>query len=417
MNKESIFKNKKVLWALSLAISIVIWLVVSTVLRPTGETTVSGVGVNINVQSGILGQMGLSAIEGGETAVDVVISGRRSVIGGVTAEDITVSPSLSGVSGAGKYSLELNARNTSGKDFEIVSVTPSTMAVKFDKYVEKTLSLGYIVTGDYSVPDDYVQEPIYTDPSEITVVGPEKDLENIAGAKVSITLSGEYKETVAVTGEITLVNKDGTAVEYNHDEISISQTTATVYVPIYQTTTIPLSFEYTNAPKGFNRNTLKYKLSQEMAFVEGERNILSKYGNLFLGYVDLRELTLGNSSFEFDVVFPSGITGIDNLDSVRLDFDLDGYEEATFNVRQINIVNAPVGYSASANASKVAVKLIGPKETINALSSGDIIAQVDISTREITQTGQYKMKADIILPEGSAAWVIGSYSVTVTVKK
>lgn len=416
MNNESIFKNKKVLAALSVAISVVIWLVVSTVLRPTGETTVSGVGVNINVQSGILGQMGLSAIEGGEATVDVVISGRRSVIGGVTAEDITVSPSLSGVSGAGKYSLELNARNSSGKDFEIVSITPSTMSVKFDKYVEKTLSIGYIVTGDYSVPDDYVQEPIYTDPGEITVVGPEKDLEEIAGAKVSVTLSGEYKETVAVVGDIVLVNKEGNSVDYNRDEISISQSSATVYIPIYQTTTIPLSFEYTNAPNGFNPNTLKYSLSQEMAFVEGERNVLNKYGTLFLGYVDLRELTLDNSSFEFDVAFPSGITGIDNLDSVRLDFDLDGYEEATFNVKQINIVNAPVGYRATANAAKVAVKLIGPKETIEALSAGDIIAQVDMSTREITQTGQYKMQAEIILPEGSAAWAIGSYSVTVTVR-
>ena len=122
--KDSIFKNKKVLWALSLAVSVVIWLIVSTVLRPTGETTVSGVGVNINIQSGILGQMGLSAIEGGEATVDVVISGRRSVIGGVTAEDISVSPSLSGVSGAGKYSLKLIAKNTSGKDFEIISVSP-----------------------------------------------------------------------------------------------------------------------------------------------------------------------------------------------------------------------------------------------------------------------------------------------------
>ena len=108
---------------------------------------------------------------------------------------------------------------------------------------------------------------------------------------------------------------------------------------------------------------------------------------------------------------------MDNIDSVRLDFDLEGYEEATFNVKQINIVNIPVSYRASVNAEKVAIKLIGPKETIESLSAGDIIVQVDMSTREITQTGQYKMQADIILPKESAAWAIGNYSVTVTVKK
>lgn len=416
MNKESVFKNKKVLWALSFAISIVIWLVVTTALRPTAETTVSGVGVNINVQAGILGQMGLSAIEGGEATVNVVISGERSVIGGVTAEDISVSPSLSGVSGAGKYSLELTAKNTSGKDFEIVSVSPSTMSVKFDKYVEKTLKLGYTVSGDYSVPDEYVQEAIYTDPYEITVIGPEKDLENIAGAKVSVALSGEYSETIAVTGDVMLINKDGMPIDYNEAEITISQSTATVYVPIYQTKNIPLDFEYTNIPEGFDVSSLRYTLSQSTAFVEGEKNVLGKYGSLFLGYVDLSELTLANSSFEFDVSFPQGMDGADNMDSVRLDFDLEGYEEATFNVKQINIVNIPVGYKANVNASKIAVTVTGPKETVDMLSASDLVVQIDMSSRDITQTGQYKMQADIILPEGSSAWVTGTYYVTVSVK-
>lgn len=416
MNKESVFKNKKVLWALSFAISIVIWLVVTTALRPTAETTVSGVGVNINVQAGILGQMGLSAIEGGEATVNVVISGERSVIGGVTAEDISVSPSLSGVSGAGKYSLELTAKNTGGKDFEIVSVSPSTMSVKFDKYVEKTLKLGYTVSGDYSVPDEYVQEAIYTDPYEITVIGPEKDLENIAGAKVSVALSGEYSETIAVTGDVMLINKDGMPIDYNEAEITISQSAATVYVPIYQTKNIPLDFEYTNIPEGFDVSSLRYTLSQSTAFVEGEKNVLGKYGSLFLGYVDLSELTLANSSFEFDVSFPQGMDGADNLDSVRLDFDLEGYEEATFNVKQINIVNIPVGYKANVNASKIAVTVTGPKETVDMLSASDLVVQIDMSSRDITQTGQYKMQADIILPEGSSAWVTGTYYVTVSVK-
>lgn len=416
-NKDSLFKNKKVLWALSVAISVVIWLVVSTVLRPTGETTVSGVGVNINTQSGILGQMNLSTIEGGETTVDVVISGRRSVIGGVTAEDISVSPSLSGVSGAGKYSLDLVAKNTSGKDFEIVSVSPDTMTVKFDKYVEKTLPLGYIVLGDYTVPDDCLQEEIFTDPLEITIIGPEKDLENISAAKVSVSLSGEYSETVAVVGDVVLVDKDGEVIEYNKKEITVSSSSATVYVPIYQTKNIPVEFGYTNMPETFDKYSLKYVLSQYSVFAEGSKNAIDKYSTIFLGYIDLRELTLENTGFEFDVSFPAGISGVNNIDSIRLDFDLEGYEEATFNVKQINIVNVPVGYKANANAGKIAVKIVGPKEFVDSLSAGDIIAQVDMSTREISQAGQYKIQAEILLPDGSPAWAAGSYSVTVSVKK
>ena len=47
----------------------------------------------------------------------------------------------------------------------------------------------------------------------------------------------------------------------------------------------------------------------------------------------------------------------------------------------------------------------------------DIVVQVDLSTREITQTGQYRINAEVFLPGGENAWAIGSYSITVTVKE
>ena len=100
---NGIFKDKRIMFIISLAASFILWLTVSLVIRPTGEVVVQGVGVNVNVQSGILAELGLSAIEGGENTVNVTISGSRSVIGGVSAEDISITPSLSGVSGAGIY--------------------------------------------------------------------------------------------------------------------------------------------------------------------------------------------------------------------------------------------------------------------------------------------------------------------------
>ena len=53
-----------------LLLAFVFWLTVSLVLRPSGEMVVSGVGVNVNVQSGLLAELGLSAIEGSENTVD-----------------------------------------------------------------------------------------------------------------------------------------------------------------------------------------------------------------------------------------------------------------------------------------------------------------------------------------------------------
>lgn len=415
--KSGFMKDKRVLAVISVVLSFVLWIVISLAIRTTGETTVSGVGVNINVQSGLLSEMGLSAIEGGEKTVDVVISGSRSVIGGVTAEDIVVRPSLSNVSGAGTYSLKLVAENASGEEFEIISVSPAEMVVKFDKYVDKSVPVHCNVTGDYNIPDDYLQEEIYTVPEEIIVTGPEKDIENTVSARVSVELEGEHTATVAVLGDIELLDAEGNVVEYNKNEVKMSVMSATVYVPIKRVQEFPLYFEYTNVPKYFDETKLNFALSEGTVSVAGDENALNKYRDILVGFIDMRDISLENSSFTFPVTLPGELINLDSTDSVRVDFDLEGYVETTFYTSQINIINVPKGYKVTPKAYQLAVTIIGPADVVNKLSAKDIIAQIDLSTREITQTGQYRIQADIILPGGQLAWAEGSYSVAVSVKK
>lgn len=414
---DSFFHDKRFLVTISLLASFLVWIYISTVLRPTAETTVEGIGVNINVQAGILGQMGLSTIEGGETTVDVVISGTRSIIGGVTAEDISISPSLSGVSGAGIYSLELIASNTSGKSFEILSMTPNTLSVKFDKYIDKVIPLSYRILGEYNIPDEYVQADIYTNPLEIIVTGPEKDLEDISSAVVQVELEGDYTETITESGTVFLTDRAGNDISYNRNEISIDREKATVYIPIYERKDLPVSFRFTNVPEFFDPETIPYTLSNSTITVEGEGTILDKYTDLFLGFVDLRSITPENNSFTFDVVMPFGVQSMDDSTFVQVDFDMTDYDTARFRTDQIQIINVPKGYEVKSNNNQLAVTMVGPKEVLNELTAKDIIAQIDLSEREITQTGQYRMQVKVLLPNGQPAWAEGSYYITVTIKE
>ncbi len=412
-----IFKDKRLVFVISLALSFLLWLTVSLVIRPTGEITVHGVGVNVNVQSGILGELGLSAIEGAENTVNVVISGSRSVIGGVSAEDISISPSLSGVSGAGVYELQLKATNNSSKDFEIIEIKPSSMVVKFDKYVDKTIRLEHVITGDYNIPDQYIQEKTYTDPYEIVITGPEIDIAKIDSAKVEIELYGDYTGTAAVEGEIVLYNEKDERIDYDRDEIKLSTEMATVYIPVHKTARLPLSFEYTNIPEYFDPSNLKYTLSAADVLVEGEDHIIDRYSDIFLGYVDMRSITIEKPSASFRVELPEGIISQNYINIVNIDFDLTDYIESSFNATQINIINVPKEYEITANATKVPVTILGPAEVINNLSAKDIVVQVDMSTREVTQTGQYRVQADVFLPGGQNAWAVGTYTITITVKE
>lgn len=412
-----LFKNKKFLMFISLAASFLLWLTVSLVIRPTGDVIIQDVGVNVNVQSGILGELGLSVIEGAEGTADITISGSRSVIGGVSPEDISVTPSLSGVSGAGVYELELKAINTSQKDFEISSISPSKITVKFDKYIDKTLKLSHVIGGEYNIPDEYVQEETYTDIREVIVTGPEIDLSEIHYAVVEVELSGDYSGTAAIEGEIVLLDENYEPVEYNENKISLSAETATVFIPVHKTSNLPVTFDYTNLPKFFDPANLRYTLSVEDILLEGEDHIIDRYSDIFIGYIDIRDISLENPFASFDIKVPEGLSMQTRIDSVDIEFDLEGYVENTFKTSQVNIINVPKGYTVTANSSKVSVTIIGPEEVINALSANDIVVEIDLSTREITQTGQYRIQADVFLPGGENAWAIGTYSITVTVKE
>ncbi|MBR5310963.1 MAG: hypothetical protein IKU42_07555 [Oscillospiraceae bacterium] len=411
-----IFKDKRIVFALSILLSFVLWLVVSLFLRPTGEIVISGVGVNVNVQSGILGELGLSAIEGAERTVDVTISGQRSVIGGISAEDISISPSLSGVTGAGIFELELRASNNSSKEFEIVNISPSTIIVKFDKYIDKIISVEYIINGEYNIPDEYIQEEIFTDPKEIVITGPEIDISTIDRAVVEVELNGDFESTFSVAGELVLVDKDGEPVAYNPEKVTLSDYTATVNVPVHKMAKMPISFDYINVPAFFDTSKIRYSLSTDSIIVEGEDYYINKYSEFFVGYVDMSLISLDNPSFRFNVILPEGLTIQDYVDEVNIDFDLEGYVEREFNVTQINIINDPKEYKVTSNAQKISVKLIGPEDVIDSLSAKDIVVEVDMSTREISQTGQYRVRANVFLPGGENAWAIGDYSVTITAK-
>lgn len=417
MEKKSLLENKKFLIVISVLVSFILWLIISTGVDTVTDQIISKVPVTINTNSGIVSDLGLSVIEGGDATVDIVVSGNRSVIGGVTAGDIGVTASLSGVSGAGTYDLSLTTSKKSAKSFDIVSVSPSKITVKFDRFISKTIPVVCEVTGEYNIPDEFLQDSVYADPAEITITGPENDIGNIESAFVSVGLVGEFDVTQSVSGEIQLRDRNGDIVKYDANEIKMSDRDAKVIVPIHEVKELPLYFEYTSVPDYFDPQKLTYTMSRGTIKVEGEQSELEKYSDLFIGYINVGEIGLENSSFTFTAELPKGLGLMDNSDTVTVDFDLTDYAETTFYVRQLNLINVPSGFKATSNTFQTAVKMIGPKDVILNLSADDIVIQVDMSKRDINQTGQYRMTADVILPGGQDAWAEGTYALAVTVKK
>lgn len=103
----------------------------------------------------------------------------------------------------------------------------------------------------------------------------------------------------------------------------------------------------------------------------------------------------------------------DNITTVNLTFNTQGYATKTINVSQIRVINQPANMEIKALDSRISsVTLVGPEEELEALSPNSVVAVVDASDIQIAE-GREKLAASIQIPASTTIFATGSYSVEV----
>ena len=115
--------------------AIVIWFIMSITLYSSLDKTIYNVPVTIDLEKSYAKNYGLEPIDFEGDTVNVRISGKRYEIGNIKPEDITATVAVVGVTAPGDFSLGIDIDST--KDFELLSVSPSTVTVTFDKVMTK----------------------------------------------------------------------------------------------------------------------------------------------------------------------------------------------------------------------------------------------------------------------------------------
>ena len=145
---------------LALLCGFIAWAVVTVFIDPQGVRFVYDVPINYAYSASTYTSQGLDIVEKPETdTVTVKVAGNTTIIGNIENSDIMVYPSYSGVSGAGKVSLRLQARLANTTDFpgdiDCSVVDPQTIDVVFDEVSEKTLPITVDASG-VTVADGYM---------------------------------------------------------------------------------------------------------------------------------------------------------------------------------------------------------------------------------------------------------------------
>lgn len=413
-NKKKLFENKRFLKIFSLVVAINAWFLVIFFVSPETEDTIYDVPVNVQLSGTAAERMGLQAIEGTEQTVDVRIHGNRRKISTLTADDIALSVSVSGVTGPGEYELPIISTNVSGTDIEIVEVTPSTLNVKFDKLVSKTFAIDLDISS-VDIADGFVMEDEVITPVEVTVTGPQEEVNQIESCRIKVVLNDGLDQTLTVKNKrIELLSAGGGVLTLKN--VTLDNETATVTIPVLQVVELPIKISFINMPEYLSEKALKYTVSNTSIVIAGPPALVNSYSQISVGYVDVKNLT-PTSSYLFNVNLPTGFVNMENIKSISVKFEMDDYVSKTFDVSDIRVVNQPVNYDVSVTTKVIdSVTVYGPADVLENMTATDLVAEVDMSGQSISK-GQYRYPVSIYVPARDKAWVSGEYSVMVVVEE
>ena len=405
---EKLFSNRWFAMAVSAMLAVLLWLVVIA-QEPTQTRTITVSGVSYDYNSALYTGASLDIVKREDTKVSVVISGDSSAINEVDPADIVVYPDYTEVSRSGmpgEYTLRLQARraDTSLTKFDIDSISPAYVDVTFAQDPAE----GY-----------YLGEK-QASPAEVTLRGPVDELARVARVVARVESDEKRDRTMLDSAALEFLDADGHAITDSSITV-LEGEQVEVTIPVLKLKEVPLKFEFSNVPAGYDPAELNASISPATIRIAGAADTVDGIESVNAGFINLARVQLGKAE-TLKIQLSEGLVNVDDVQEATVTFDTSGYgEPRAITVSDIRVVNAPSGVDVKVITESINnVTLVGEAEELAAISPSDVIAQVDASAQNITVkgSGQQQFSAQIIVTGTKTVFATGAYSVLcdITVK-
>ena len=401
---RSIWDDRRFTMLLSLALAVLVWVIVTTLVQPGTDKNIDNVPINFEYDASKYTSLGLDIVNQPSGTVKLYLEGNGYDLGGLVASDFVVYPDYSAVRGPGTAELKLRVRALDSQIESRVRATitgeVTTAQVVFDTVIERSLPVT-VETSGITTAEGYVLNRVTTAPAEVTVRGPESEVESIGRVVARVAVDEQLNDSRLVQVGLVLEGRDGEETSLEYTTLDNDMVDATVSV--YQLAELPLKVDFVNVPPGFDPSTLNYSLSRETLTVAGPARQLADLTELSVASFDLAASFSMDKDFQLPVALPSGIVSQENISAVTLSFD-------TSNLTQ-KVINLPSSYELTVESSRINnVVLIGPEEELEELSANNVIARINAEDFQV-EVGQENIPVQIVVPSSSHIFAVGSYTV------
>ena len=283
--------------------------------------------------------------------------------------------------------------------FKILNQEPSEVTV----VVENRKSVSVPVVIDYqktSVPEGFVAdtENATLDYSRISVTGPESVIDQVAEARIYVTLTDLKESIVAGKYPIYLCDKEGVPLS----DVSLvvpSVTEVQLSVKIQQWEDINLFVSVIDGGGATQKNS-KIEILPKTIRLAGSEAALKKLADgLEIGEINLGELLIDTTkTVSLEGLLPEGVTNLSGTTDavVKVSFPNLRTKELTVDEADIELVNVPEGMEAELTTKTLKIRVRGTIGQIANITPGDLRVIIDLANAPV---GTAQVKAQIIIAD------------------
>lgn len=410
--KKNIFDNIG-LKLLALLIAFLMWFVVMNYEDGVVTKTISGIPVEMINGDSIIANGNLYNVTDGES-VEIIVRGPRSIVENLEANDFVASADLSHLSVTNSTTIEVvtnsNIPNSAAKKLSITPVN-QYVTLSIEEESEKSIPVRVITTGD--AEEGYAPGSPVPTPNMVTVTGPESVLANIVEARAVVDISGAKEDIVKIVN-LGCIDGYGSAVQ--KDNISLSASTVSVNVPIYQTKTVNINVNTAGKLKdGYGIKAINYEPSSIV--IAGTPEDLESIDSIDINDVIVTD---ADANIEKNIDLTNYLSNDifladESVSDLAVNVEIEAMKELDITVakNKIRIIGGNPDYNYDiVSPDNIKVKLNGFEEDISGLSIDDINPRINVKDLNI---GENEITVDFDTKD--IYEINDSYSVKVEVSK
>ena len=414
--------NNKFVAVLSVLLALVIWLVVALQMSNQMQATFNDIPVTF--ETTMTDSLELKMFGQTDVRVNVTVSGKRYEISpaALSSEDFIVTASTANVSSVGKYTLPISVRlKDPNKDIEIVSFMPQSVDINFDFNTSEIYPIEVQISApnDQIAADGFIADEPLVSPAQVSITGAASEIQSISKVIAKIDLKEPLTQTTGFEKTpLVIVNANGGTVRstYVHEEDNITDVTVTVRV--LKLMQIRPTVQLKKCPNYFSENRLSYSWTPSgLINAAVETGLSDSTESLSLGSIDFSQVKPGVNTFEFACSEIANARVLDDIDTIKVSFNIDGVQSRRFTISTDNATFAelPEGIRASIpDGGTLELTVFGHADELDALTQDNFSVTVDVSTLT-DAAGTVDLPAAVSINGMTSCWVFGNYTVPVVV--